>query len=136
MQHLNNLWKAAQVVGSVRDLTVDSKVYQWDVTLPCTFFLEVEHADITLKRHSHEQVTAKVALQAGFGWQLVTDQDSAGVYIIAKRKRLIGSVGRGKFYIALPHAIHTTLKLEHCTLTLDNLSTTLDFPPTDYPIES
>lgn len=129
MQRFENLWKAVSVVSSVRDLAVESKTYQWDVTLPLTFFLDVEYADVMLKRHDTPQIMAQVELQAGFGWQVVTDQDDAGVYIIAKRKPLIGTMGRGKFIITLPHTIHTTLKLEHCQLTLDDLTTTIDLPP-------
>lgn len=129
MQRFENLWKAVNVVSSVRDLAVESKTYQWDVTLPLTFFLDAEYADVMLKRHDTQQIMAQVELQAGFGWQVVTDQDDAGVYIIAKRKPLIGTMGRGKFIITLPHNIHTTLKLEHCQLTLDNLTTTIDLPP-------
>jgi len=128
MQHLDNVWKAVNIVSSVRGLAVESKTYQWDITPPITFFLQVEYSDVTIKRHTQPSICAKTELQAGFGWQLATDQDNAGVYIVAKRKPLIGTIGRGKFDIVLPHNIHVTLKLEHCQLTLDDLNTTLDLP--------
>jgi hypothetical protein len=128
MQHLDSLWKAVNIVSSVRDLAVESKTYQWDITPPITFYLHVEYADVTLKRHDIATISAKVELQAGFGWQVATDQDEAGVYIVAKRKPLIGTMGRGNFEITLPQDIHITLKLEHCQLTLDDLNTTLDLP--------
>ena len=136
MQRLDSLWKAVNIVSSVRDLAVESKTYQWDITPPITFFLHVEHADVTLKRHTLPMISARVELQAGFGWQVATDQDHAGVYIVAKRKPVIGTMGRGKFYITLPHDIHVTLKLEHCQLTLDDLNTTLDLPPHNHAIET
>lgn len=135
MQHLDNLWKAVNIVGSVRDLAVESKLYQWEVSAPMTFYLHVEYADITLKRRQQHTILAKVQLQAGFGWQVVTDQDEAGVYMVAKRKPVIGSIGRGKFEITLPENIHVTLKLEHAQLTLDNLNTTLDIPAHTQSIE-
>jgi hypothetical protein len=131
MQGLDSLWKAVNLVSSVRNLAVETKIYQWEITPPITFFLDVEYADVTLTRHELPMISAKIELQAGFGWQVATDQDDAGVYIIAKRKPLIGTMGRGNFYIALPHDIHVTLKLEHCQLTLDDLNTTLDFPVHD-----
>ena len=135
MQGLENLWKAVNIVSSVRDFAVESKTYQWDIAPPITF-LHVEYADVTIKRHALPTIFAKVELQAGFGWQVATDQDQAGVYIVAKRKPVIGTIGRGKFYITLPHDIHVTLKLEHCQLTLDDLNTTLDLPPHNQSIES
>jgi hypothetical protein len=129
MQHLDSLWKAVTIVSSVRDLALESKTYHWDITPPITFYLHVEYADVILKRHDKPMISAKVELQAGFGWQVTTDQDDAGAYIVAKRKPLIGTMGHGKFDIILPHNIHVTLKLEHCQLTLDDLNTTLDIPP-------
>ena len=59
-------------------------------------------------------------------WQ--PTQDEAGVYIIARRKPLVGSIGRCKFDISLPADVHISLKLEHCLLCLQDLSATLDFP--------
>jgi len=129
MQHLENLWKAVNIVGSMRDLAIESKTYQWDVAPPITFFLHVEHADVTIKRHDDPVILARTEIQAGFGWQVVTDQDDVGVYIVGKRKPLIGTIGRAKFTITVPHSIHVTLKLEHCKLTLDDLHTTFDLPP-------
>ncbi len=132
MRHLENLWQAFHWLGSARDLTVESKNYQWEVTPPITFFLQAEQADVKLTRHDKPQVLARVELQAGFGWQMIAEQDEAGVYLIAKRKPLIGSIGRGKFDITLPDNIHVTLKLARCQLRLDNLNTTLDFPPDSF----
>ena len=128
MQHLDSVWKAMNIVSSVRDIAVESKTYQWDITPPITFFLQAEYSDVTITRHDKPIISAKLELQAGFGWQVATDQDAAGVYIVAKRKPLIGTIGRGKFHISLPHTVHVTLKLEHCQLTLDDLNTTLDLP--------
>ncbi len=129
MQNLENLLKAINFVGSVRDLAVESKTYQWDVTPPLTFYLDIEFADVILKRHDDNVIIAKTEIEAGFGWQIVTDQDDAGVYIVGKRKPLIGTIGRAKFMITLPHTAHLTLKLEQCRLTLDDLTTTLNFTP-------
>ena len=129
MQHLENLRRALHLLGSARDLAVEAKNYQWEVAPSVTFFLQVEQADVKLARHDKLQVLARVELQAGFGWQMAAEQDEAGVYLVAKRKPLIGSIGRGKFDITLPDSIHVTLKLEQCQLRLDSLNATFDFPP-------
>lgn len=129
MQHLDNLWKAIHLAGSMRDLAIDSKTYQWDVHTPATFFLHVEYADVTIKRHDTPIIQARTEIQAGFGWQVVTDQDDAGVYVVGRRKPLIGTIGRAKFLVIVPHNIHVTLKLEHCQLTLGEVNTTFDLPP-------
>ena len=129
MRRLDNLRQALRLLNSARGLAVESKTYQWEVKPAATFFLQAEHADVKLARHDKLQALAKVELQAGFGWQMAVEQDEAGVYMIAKRKPLIGGIGRSQFDVTLPDSIHVTLKLEQCRLRFDSLNACLDFPP-------
>lgn len=126
---LRKAWKALEIVGAARELAIETRRFNWDVAPRTTFFLQAEHTDVRLKAHERPEILATIKLQAGFGWHLVTDQDEAGVYIIARRKPVIGSVGRGRFDIALPADARVSLKLEHCQLCLDDLKASLDLPP-------
>ncbi len=129
MQHLGKLWKAISLVSSARDLGLERRSFQWEVGAPNTFFLQAEQADIRLSKQEGSQILAKIELRAGFGWQLATDQDEAGVYIVARRKPVVGSIARAKFDIILPPDIHIALKLENCQLCLNDVTAVLDFPP-------
>ncbi len=129
MRHLGKLWDAFSLVSSVRDAALERRRYSWQVTLPNTLHLEAEYADIRLVTRERPTITAKVALPLGIGWQLAAEQDDAGVYIVAMRKPLIGSLGRARFDIALPPGLHITLKLRRCQLRLDDLDMTLELPP-------
>ena len=134
MRHLGNFWNAINLISAARDLAVETRRFQWDVTIPNTFYLDVEHADIRLSWHDQLQVVAKLELQAGFGWQWTTDQDTAGVYIVAKRKPLIGSIGRGKLAFTLPHGVHISLKARPLSTLLRRIA---DFArPAAVPIEN
>jgi hypothetical protein len=129
MQLLDNTWKALKLVGAARELAIETRRLNWDVAPGTTFYLQAEHADIRLATHDLREIRAKVELQAGFGWQLLADQDDAGVYIIVRRKPLIGSIGRSSFYITLPDDLHLSLQLENCRLCLDDLTSRLELPP-------
>lgn len=129
MRHLSNLGKAARLLNAARELAVETQGFQWDVTAPNTLFLQAEQSDIRLAIHDQPQILAKVELRAGFGWQLTTDQDEAGVYVVAKRKPVIGSIGRGRFHFTLPRGLHISLKLEQCQLCFDDLTASLELPP-------
>lgn len=129
MRLLDNAWKALKLVGAARELAIETRRFNWDVAPGSTFFLQAEHADVRLVTHGRPEVLAKVELQAGFGWQLVTEHDEAGVYIIARRKPLIGSIGRSRFDITVPDDIHISVKLDQCMLCLDDLNISLDLPP-------
>lgn len=129
MRHLSSIRKAARLLHVARDLAVETQGFHWDVTPPNTLFLQAEQSDIRLALHDQPQILAKVELRAGFGWQLTTDQDAAGVYVVARRKPLIGSIARGKFHFTLPRGVHISLKLTQCQLCFDDLTASLDLPP-------
>lgn len=129
MPKLDNIWKAFRIVGAARELAIETRRFNWPVAAGTTFFPQAEYADIHLVAHERPEIQARVELQAGFGWQLVTDQDEAGVYVIARRKALIGSISRAKFEIKLPQQTHVSLKLKNCQVCLAELSTALDLSP-------
>ena len=126
---LQKAWSAFKLIGAARDLAIETRRFSWEAAPGATFFLQAEFADIRLVKRERREIAAKIELQAGFGWQLLTDQDEAGVYIIARRKAVIGGMSRGRFEIALPGDAHISLKLEHCQLCLADLNTALDLPP-------
>ena len=128
MRYVDKLWQALKLVGAARDLAFESRQFRWAAAEGATLYLEAEQADIRLAAHDQREVLARIELQAGFGWHLVTDKDPAGVYIVAKRKPLIGAMGRGKIDITTPADLHISLKLQDCRLCLDGLNASLDFP--------
>ena len=126
---LDKAWQAFKLLGAARDIAIESRHFNWDVAPRATFFLQAEYADIRLVKRERQAIDLKVQLQAGFGWQLLTDHDDAGVYVIARRKAVIGRLSRGRFEIALPADAHVSLKLDHCQLCLAELNTALELPP-------
>ncbi|MCY3917047.1 MAG: hypothetical protein OXG49_13650 [Chloroflexi bacterium] len=134
MRMLDNFWRALRIVGAAREMAIETRRFNWKVAAGTTFFLQAEYADIHLVSHDRPEVLAKVELQAGFGWQLAADQDEAGVYMIARRKAIIGSLGRATFDIRLPRQAHISLKLENCQVCLADLNTALDLRPFAEPM--
>lgn len=125
---VRHLWKAIELLGSFRDLAYESTRYQWEVTPPNTFFLDAEYADVKLTRQVTTQISATVRLRASFSWQLTTEQDEAGVYVVARRKAVIGNVGQARFVISVPTGIHVSLRLQHCRLSLEHFDGELELP--------
>ncbi|MGJ3239495.1 MAG: hypothetical protein ACFE0Q_12365 [Anaerolineae bacterium] len=129
MQQLDTLWKMITVAGNVRDLAQERKTYQFTVQPPTTLYLHTEHAVVQVRRWHHPKIEVRTILDVRFGWRMVTDQDEAGVYVIAKRRTVVGSMARGEFTIHVPIDTHLILKIEHGALLLDNLNATLHVPP-------
>ena len=75
------------------------------------------------------EILATVKLGAAFAWTLAQEQDEAGVYLVARRKAIIGHISRADFHITLPPGAHISLKLRHCRLCLDGFPRALELPP-------
>ncbi len=129
MQHLDTLWKVLGAASSVREMAQETRRYQFQVTPPLTFYLHTEAASVRVLRWSLPAIDIRAELQAGFGWRVQTDQDEAGVYLVAKRRPVVGSLARAQFSITVPDDTYLVLRLEDGALLLDNLDGTFHIPP-------
>ena len=133
MRQLRNLWKAFDLLGSFRDIAYESTAYHWEVAPPASFYLDAEHAAITLARHEEEQIAAQVKLRASFAWTLATEQDRAGVYLVLRRKPVIGDFARARLALAVPQGLHISLRLRACQLRIEGFDGELELPPPSSP---
>ena len=128
----DRLRDALRLAGAARDLAIEKRRYSWDATPPNAFYLQAEQAEIRLSPHDESRIDAAIELRGRFAWQLAAEQDEAGVYIIARRKAVVGSLARLRIHALLPPGLHISLKLHDCQLRLDDLHAELDFSPDLY----
>jgi hypothetical protein len=129
MKQLETLWQVVNAASTVRHLTVSAQTYRFPVTKPLTFYLQSEQVAVRVLRWTQPLIEVTIRLQAAFGWRVVTDQDDAGVYVVAKRRAVVGSLASGSFDISVPQDTYLVLKLTNGSLHLDNLNGTLNIPP-------
>jgi hypothetical protein len=129
MQHLGKMWQLVNAAGAVRDLTRHTKTYFFAVPQPITFYLQTEGAVIQLNRWARPMVEVTVKLQGSFGWRVLTDQDEVGVYVVAKRRAIVGSLSSALFEVFLPHTAHVILQTRDCDLQINHLNGELQLPP-------
>lgn len=129
MQHLNTLWQAVNAASTVAELARQSQTFHFGVVKPVTLYLQAEGAEVRVKRWGMPQIQVTAQLQAAFGWRVATDQDDAGVYIVAKRRPVVGGLARGTFHVSVPHDTYLILKLADGRVILDDVSGTLHIPP-------
>jgi hypothetical protein len=120
MQRLNQLWQlagaASNAAAGLRDLTLHTQTYTFWVRddQPLTVYLRAEKAEIRLWRWARPQVEVATRLQRAFGWRVATDQDDAGVYIAARRRRVVGGLSTALFELTVPQQAYLMLKLDDC----------------------
>lgn len=117
-------------IGQVATLARRETQYHFYVppAPPTTFYLDVSGVEVRVLRHNNPLIEVKIMLQSPFAWRLATDQDAAGVYVVARRRPLIGSLAQAIFDIVVPRDAHLILKLENCRLTLENNTGTFEIP--------
>lgn len=129
MQRLEALWKLVSVAAAVRDVALESRRLEFVAAAGSTFYLHAEHARVTVARWPQRRILLEAALQAGFGWRMQAEQDEAGVYVVAKRRTLVGNLSRAQFRVLLPDDVYAVLKLAAGSLELEDVEGTLHLPP-------
>ena len=129
MRHLDTIWKIINTASTLRDIAIEKKQYQFQVQGPGTFYLDIESSDVIIHRHTLPQIDIIAEFQAAFGWRYQSEQDEAGVYVVARRRRVIAPLLRARVEVSLPLESYLALRLSNCALTLTGLDGALNMPP-------
>ncbi len=130
MQHLNTLWQAVSAVSELKEMTRQRQTYYFSTIGPITFYLRAENATVQVMRWALPKIEVAVTLNGVFGWRIATDQDDAGVYVVARKRSVIGGFSSADFQVIVPHDALLMLNLIDGRVTLDHVSGTLEIPPT------
>ncbi len=95
---------------------------------PLTVYVNASHCRVTVQRHDAPKVILEASMVRAFGLTFVTDQDDAGVYIVAKRKPVTGAFSRADFSITVPVDCHLVFRLTPGDVVLHNIDGTLELP--------
>ena len=129
MQHLNNLWQAVNVASSVTEFARQSQTFHFNVTGEVTFYLRAESAEVRITRWNEPKIEVTAQVQAAFGWRMETDQDDAGVYVVASRRPVVGTLSSALFSVLVPKNAYLILKLADGRVILNHIDGTLQVPP-------
>jgi len=129
MQHLNTLWQAVNVASSVTELARHTQTFHFGVRGAVTFYLQAENVEVRIFRWTEPKIEVTAQLQAAFGWRLGTDQDEAGVYVVARRRLVVGTLSSAVFKVLVPRDTYLMLKLADSRVVLEHLDGTLHVPP-------
>ena len=98
--------------------TSKSFVQVFDVKPPVTVYVRASQSDVTVRREPGNRVELSANLRASFGWELAAEQDDAGVYIVAKRKPVVGAISTAAFALTVPPEANLVFHLTPGTIHL------------------
>jgi hypothetical protein len=101
----------------------------FNVQPPITVYIRGSHCRVTVRRAPDPKVILQANTYRAFGLELAAEQDHAGVYIVAKRKPVVGQISRADFTVTVPPESHLTLNLTPGDVVLQDIDGMLEFPP-------
>jgi hypothetical protein len=105
-----------------------SFVQVFDVRPPVTVYVRASQSDVTVRREPGSRVELSANLRASFGWELAAEQDEAGVYIVAKRKPVVGAISTAKFALTVPPEANLVFHLTPGAIHLMGVDGKIDIP--------
>lgn len=114
--------------GAALRATSDSFRQVFHLIPPATVYVRASHCILTVRRQRGELVELHANLQASFGWEFVADQDAAGVYIVAKRKPVIGALSHASFTLIAPPDVNLVLHVTPGTIHFEDVDGKITLP--------
>lgn len=98
-------------LGAVPKTTPRSHTQFFNVKPPVTVYVRASHCRITVCRHLDSKVILEANLYRAFGVELATEQDDSGIYLVARRKAVVGRITRIDFTLTVPLDSHLAFHL-------------------------
>ena len=98
------------------------------VSCPVTVYVRGSYCAVSVRRHDAPRVEMEANLARSFGVELTAEQDEAGIYIVARRKPVVGTVARLELALTVPHDTHLALHLTPGDVSFLDLDGLAQFP--------
>jgi hypothetical protein len=107
-----------------------SFIQRFDVRLPTTIYVRASQCDVTIFRQPGNQVELSANLRASFGWDFIAEHDDAGVYVVARRKPVVGAISTARITLIVPPEANLVFHLTPGTVHLADVDGKLSVPGT------
>jgi hypothetical protein len=84
---------------------------------------------VAIQRGAAPKVILRADMRRAFGLELAAEQDDAGVYIVAKQKRVVGKLSRADFSLTVPADCHLVFHLTPGDVVLEDIDGMMELPP-------
>lgn len=102
----------------------------FNVIPPVTVYLRASHCRVTVRQSDTPKVRLEASLQRTFGIEFSAEQDDAGVYIVVRRKPVVGAVSRIEFTLVVPRDTHLAMHLTPGDIVFEDIDGIAELPTT------
>lgn len=100
----------------------------FNVAPPVTVYLRASHCRVIVRRTDMPKVRLDATMQRTFGIDVSAEQDDAGVYIIVRRKPVVGTVSRIELSLSVPADTHLALHLTPGDIVFEGIDGIAELP--------
>ncbi len=108
--------------------TQRSHLQVFNVEQPVTVYVRASQCRITVVHHAAPKVILEANLHRAFGVELAAEQDHDGVYIVARRKAVVGRMTRLDFTLHVPADSHLAFHLTPGDVLFQDINGTVELP--------
>lgn len=105
--------RTAVRIGRDAATSATSKTFnqRFDLKSAASIFIHGTQTDVTVRYGEPGVVGLNAELRAAFGLDIVTEQDEAGIYIVIRRKPVVGAMSRAIINIVMPRSVRLICQL-------------------------
>ncbi|NPV67931.1 MAG: hypothetical protein HPY64_12360 [Anaerolineae bacterium] len=96
------------------------RVAAYEVRGPVTVYIRADHSRVTVRRTLQPHVQIVGELRQAFGWEWVTERDEAGIYVVLKRRPLVGALASADLTLIVPPDAYLVFHLTPGSVHLDD----------------
>ena len=115
-------------VEAVPRVSQQSYVQVFNVQPPITVYVRASHCRVGVRRDPAPKVTLQAEMYRAFGLEFATEQDEAGVYIVARRKPVVGKLSRAEFSGTVPPDTRLAFHLTPGDVVLQDIDGMIELP--------
>lgn len=113
----------------IPDIARERRVDAYEVPGPTTVYVRASHCRVILRRTTDRRVQIEGDLRQAFGWQWVTERDEAGIYVVLKRKPLVGALSTADLTLVVPPDAYLVFHLTPGSVQLEDFAGRLAVAP-------
>lgn len=119
---------AQQIEAALNNLRFRSHLRVFPVAAPVTLYVRGSHCGVVVHYHAYDHVEIYASLYAAFGMRLVVEQDDDGVYVVVKRRRVLGLFSHSQLQVVVPEYCDLAFDLSPGNVTFEGVSGILEIP--------
>lgn len=93
-----------------------------------TVYVRASHCRVLVQRHAEPRVSIQSTMVRSFGLELAAEQDDNGVYVVARRKPVVGQVAGIELTLTVPDDCHLAFNLTPGDVVLRGIDGVIELP--------